>query len=177
MEPLRRPGLPTVVVVVGVSGVGKSTVMAELARLTGWRTAEGDDFHPPANVEKMRGGAPLTDEDRVPWLGAVADWIGAQEAAGASAIVTCSALRRRYRDVLRGGHPSVWFAHLDLAQPVIEARLDRRTDHFMPSTLLPSQLAILEALEPGEPGIVLDAFASPDQSARLILKSLADEPG
>lgn len=174
---MRRQDLATVVVVMGVSGVGKSTVMAELARLTGWRTAEGDAFHPPANVEKMRGGAPLTDEDRVPWLGAIADWIGAQEAAGVSAIVTCSALRRRYRDVLRAGHPSVWFAHLDLAQPVIEARLDRRTDHFMPPTLLPSQFAILEALEPGEPGIVLDAFASPDQSARLIVKALADELG
>jgi len=113
----------------------------------------------------------------MPWLGAIADWIGAQEAAGVSAIVTCSALRREYRDVLRAGHPCVWFAHLDLAQPAIEARLDRRTDHFMPPTLLPSQFAILEALQPGEPGIVLDAFASPDQSARRIVKALADEPG
>ena len=177
MGPLRRPNLSTVVVVMGVSGVGKSTVMAELARLTGWRTAEGDDFHPPANVEKMRGGAPLTDEERMPWLAAIADRVGAQETAGVCAIVTCSALRRRYRDVLRAGHPSVWFAHLCLAQPAIEARLDRRTDHFLPPTLLPSQFAILEALEPGEPGSVLDAFASPDQSARRIVKALAGEQG
>jgi gluconokinase len=161
----------------GVSGSGKSTVMAEIARLTGWRTAEGDDFHPLANVKKMRGGVPLTDDDRGPWLGAIADWIGVQEAAGVTAIVTCSALRRRYRDVLRVGHQSVWFAHLDPAQHVIEARLDQRTDHFMPPTLLSSQFAIVEALEPGEPGIVLDASASPDQCARLIITALADEQG
>ena len=102
----------TTVVVMGVSGSGKTTVAHRLVDLLGWPFAEGDEFHPPANVEKMASGTPLTDEDRSPWLAAVASWIGEQEAAGASAIVTCSALRRAYREVLRRDHPSVWFVHV-----------------------------------------------------------------
>lgn len=169
---MRRLDPSTTVVIMGVSGVGKSTVRAELARLTGWPSAEGDDFHPSVNVDKMRSGEPLDDRDRRPWLGAIAEWIGMQEVAGMSAIVTCSALRRRYRDVLRDCHPSVWFAHLDLPRQGIESRLEQRTDHFMPSTLLASQFTTLEALGADEPGVRLDASASPNQIARRIIEAL-----
>ena len=96
----------------GVSGSGKSTVGQHLVDLLGWPFAEGDDFHPAANVEKMRSGRPLSDRDRRPWLAAVADWIGEHEAAGRSAVVTCSALKRAYREALRRNHPSVWFVHV-----------------------------------------------------------------
>src|SRR5688500_8429764 len=102
----------TSIVVMGVSGSGKSTVAAGLVERLGWEFAEGDDFHPRENVEKMRSGLPLDDDDRRPWLRSLADWIGEREQAGTSVVVTCSALKRSYRDVLRDGHPSVWFAHV-----------------------------------------------------------------
>src|SRR5262245_49001013 len=104
----------TSLVLMGVAGSGKSSVMAELAARLGWPALEGDDLHPPRNVAKMAAGTPLTDDDRGPWLEAVAAWIGEREAQGQSSIVTCSALRRSYRDVLRRGHPWVWFVHLDI---------------------------------------------------------------
>jgi carbohydrate kinase (thermoresistant glucokinase family) len=101
----------------GVAGAGKSTVMAELAGRLGWRTLEGDAIHPPANVAKMAAGRPLTDEDRMPWLAAIAAWIGRLAEAGEPSIVTCSALRRRYRDVLRAAGGGVIFVHLGSAEP------------------------------------------------------------
>ena len=128
--------MTTTIVVMGVSGSGKSTVAAELVARTGWVFAEGDDFHPEANVAKMHAGTPLTDDDRWPWLAAVAAWIGEQESAGLDAIVTCSALKRAYRDVLRDGHPSVWFAHITVPPDVLGDRLAHRTGHFMPPSLL-----------------------------------------
>src|ERR687893_2996542 len=136
----------------GVSGSGKSRVPAGLVERPGWDFAEGDDFHPPANVEKMRSGTPLDDEDRWPWLRTLADWIGEHEQAGTSAVVTCSALKRAYRDVLRDGHPSVWFAHVTVDPEVLRDRLGRRTGHYMPASLLDSQLALLEPLGEDEPG-------------------------
>ena len=148
---------PVTIVVMGVTGVGKSTAMHALAHRLGWPTAEGDEFHSPANVEKMRSGYPLTDEDRGPWLAAIAAWIGEQETAATPAIVTCSALKRAYRDLLRQGHPSVWFAHLVVPRPLIADRLERRTSHYMPASLLTSQLEALEALDPDEPGAVIAA--------------------
>lgn len=159
-------------VIMGVAGSGKSTVASELALLLGWSTAEGDDFHPAANVEKMRSGHPLVDADRWPWLRSIADWIGRQEAAGRSAIVTCSALRRAYRDLLAGGHPSVRFVHLDVSRPVLEERLGSRRGHYMPASLLDSQLATLELLGADEPGLAVPADGPADEVARLVTDAL-----
>ena len=149
------PSPTTTIVVMGVSGCGKSTVMHALAAELGWPTAEADDFHPPANVAKMRSGQPLTDEDRWPWLEALASWIGEREQAGENALLTCSALRRAYRDLLRRGHASVWFAHLVIDPAVIADRLAHRQGHYMPAALLASQLETLEPLEPDEPGAAI----------------------
>jgi gluconokinase len=157
----RSPASPmsatTTIVVMGVSGSGKSTIMHALADRLGWVTAEGDDFHSPANVAKMRSGHPLTDADRWPWLESIAAWIGQRETAGQSAIVTCSALKREYRDLLRHGHPSVWFADLVVPEAVLAVRLAGRQGHYMPPTLLPSQLAALEPVGSDEPGAAIDA--------------------
>ena len=136
----------------GVSGAGKSVIAQALAASTGWTMAEGDDFHPAANVEKMRSGQPLSAEDRWPWLRCIADWIGEQERAGLSSVVTCSALKRSYRDLLRDGHASVRFCQLDAPNAILKARLEGRRDHYMPPSLLHSQLRTLQPLEADEPG-------------------------
>jgi gluconokinase len=161
----------------GVSGAGKSTVAAELVRRLGWPFAEGDDFHPPENVAKMHAGVPLTDEDRWPWLHRLADWIGEHEAAGQSVIVTCSALKRAYRDALRDGHPSVWFAHVRAAPELIRERVEHRTGHYMPPSLLGSQLDTLEPLEPDEPGVQISGVAPPAEVAEHVLEALSRERG
>jgi gluconokinase len=155
MRDPHAPSPTTTIVVMGVSGAGKSTVMLALADELGWPTAEADDFHSPANVAKMRSGTPLTDEDRWPWLEALGSWIGERERAGESALVTSSALRRAYRDRLRLGHVSVWFAHLVGEPAIIAHRLERRRGHYMPAVLLASQLETLEPLEPDEPGAAI----------------------
>jgi gluconokinase len=149
------------VVVMGVSGSGKTTVARHLVDTLGWPFAEGDEFHPPANVEKMRSGIPLTDEDRWPWLAAVADWIGEQESAGRSAILTCSALTRDYRQVLRRGHPSTWFLHVHSDQDALQHRLETRSGHYMPASLLASQLDTLQPLAADEPGVTISGEGSP----------------
>ncbi|TCO58687.1 gluconokinase [Actinocrispum wychmicini] len=148
-----------VIVVMGVSGSGKTTVGKELAARLDVEYAEADEFHPPANIAKMSAGHPLTDEDRWPWLRAIAQWIGAHEESGG--VVTCSALKRPYRDLLRTGGP-VYFVHLTGSHDVIAARLAGRQEHFMPAALLDSQIADLEPLGPDEPGIVLDIDTTPD---------------
>lgn len=166
------------IVVMGVSGSGKSTVMHALATRLGWPAAEGDNFHPRANIEKMRGGRPLSDRDRWRWLDAIAGWIGEQEAAGTNAIVTCSALKRAYRDRLREGHSSVWFAHLAVPTQVIAERLELRAYHFMPPSLLISQLVTLEPLGADEPGSAVPAIGTPGQIVDGLLARLsADRPG
>jgi gluconokinase len=125
--------------------------------------AEGDDFHPAASVAKMAAGVPLTDEDRWPWLHALAGWIGAREAAGEDAVLTCSALKRTYRDLLRAGHPSVRFVHVTASPETVRRRLEARRGHYMPASLLDSQLAALEPLQPDEPGIVLPGDGEPGE--------------
>jgi gluconokinase len=161
-----------VIIVMGVAGSGKSTLAAELVRRTGWDFAEADDYHSAANVAKMRAGHPLTDEDRWPWLDAIARWISERERAGQGAIVTCSALKRSYRDRLRAGHLSVWFVHLDVPVNELDARLERRAGHFLPASLLASQLDVLEPLAAGEPGVTVAADRPVGQVAADVLEGL-----
>jgi gluconokinase len=175
-EQTGRPGTTTVVVM-GVSGSGKSTVAAELVARLGWDFAEGDEFHPAENVAKMHAGHPLDDGDRWPWLRRLAAWIGEHEAAGRSAVVTCSALKRSYRDLLRDGHPSVWFAHVAADPELIRNRVEHRSGHFMPASLLASQLALLEPLAPDEPGAVVSGVAPAGEVAADILAALGTERG
>ncbi|WP_299446326.1 gluconokinase [uncultured Phycicoccus sp.] len=149
------------VVVMGVSGSGKSTVARGVAEALGVVFADADDFHPSANVAKMTAGTPLTDVDRGPWLEDLAAWMAEQAGRGRSTVLACSALRRSYRDVLRHGPPSVQFVHLDGPAEVIAARLSGRSEHFMPRSLLESQIAAVEPLEPDEDGVVLDVRLDP----------------
>ncbi len=159
------------VVFMGVSGSGKSTVAREVQRLTGWDLAEGDDFHPAANVEKMSAGHPLTDQDRFPWLGSLARWIREHDDAGRPSLMSCSALRRTYREVLRSGAPDVAFVHLVGDKGVLLERMGER-DHFMPPELLESQLATLEPLHDDEPGIELDVDTPPAALAERVVEEL-----
>ncbi|MGY2081668.1 gluconokinase [Modestobacter sp. SYSU DS0657] len=170
------PSIPasTSIVVMGVSGSGKSTVATELARRLQWEFIEGDDLHPPENVEKMRSGTPLDDEDRWPWLRRIAELIGEHEAAGTSFILTCSALKRSYRDLIRDGHPSVWFAHANTSEEVLTERLAKRQGHYMPPSLLRSQLATLEPLGAAEPGAVVPGEGSVEETVADFLTELCD---
>jgi gluconokinase len=167
----------TAVVLMGVSGSGKSTLAELLVERLGWAFAEGDDFHPPANVEKMRAGQALDDDDRRPWLRALAAWIGGHERAGDSVVVTCSALKRSYRDLLREGHPSVWFAQVTADPDVLRRRIGQRTGHYMPATLLDSQLAILEPLQDDEPGTRVCGDEPPHEVVDRLLATLDAERG
>jgi len=171
------PSIPATIsiVVMGVSGSGKTSAARELTRQLGWEYIEGDDLHPEANVAKMAAGHPLDDEDRWPWLRRIAEVVGEHEAAGTSIIVTCSALRRVYRDLLRDGHPSVWFAHVDVPRDVLEERLTARRGHYMPPSLLDSQLATLERLGEDEPGDVIDGEGPLEQTVAELLGDLARE--
>jgi gluconokinase len=162
----------TVIVVMGVSGSGKTTVGSSLARELGVEYAEADTFHPKANVDKMSSSIPLTDEDRWPWLHAIGHWIRAHQGTGG--VVSSSALKRRYRDVLRGGG-EVWFLHLRGPRDVIAERMKNRSGHFMPLSLLDSQFADLEPLEADERGMVVDIMATPDEIVHRTLATLARE--
>jgi gluconokinase len=164
-------------VVMGVSGSGKTTVATEVARRLGWEFTEGDDHHPAANVEKMRAGIPLDDDDRRPWLLELAAWIGRHEDEGRSCVLTCSALKRSYRDILRDGHPSVWFAHVSGEQELIQQRVEQRQHEYMPPSLLPSQFTILEPLQPDEPGRAVPAVGSPGQVVDELLADLERNRG
>ncbi len=171
-EETRAAGPTTVLVVMGVSGTGKSTVAGLLAERLGWELAEGDDLHPPENVAKMRAGTPLTDEDRWPWLDEVAAWIHARGDAGTPGIITCSALRRVYRDRLRG--PGVVFVHLAGTREEIAAQMSKRSGHYMPLSLLDSQLATLEPLEPDETAVVVGVDQSLDDEVAEIITALGE---
>ncbi len=155
MEASRAGQNPDIVVVMGVAGSGKTTVAKGIAVSMHWIFAEGDAFHPEANVAKMHSGVPLTDEDRWPWLRLIGEWMDGQVQDGISSVVTCSALRRVYRDLLREGRPNVRFCHITAPEAAIADRLDHRAGHYMPPSLLPSQLATLEPLEPDEPGVTV----------------------
>ncbi|WP_280247627.1 gluconokinase [Nocardia abscessus] len=154
----------------GVSGSGKTTVGTRLAEALGVDYAEGDEFHPPANVAKMAAGTPLDDADREPWLDALAGWLA--ERSGEGAVVTCSALKRVYRDRLRASAPDAFFLHLDLPRGELERRLADRQGHFMPPSLLDSQLGTLEPLEPDEDGSTVDGTRSPEDLVREAIAAL-----
>jgi gluconokinase len=141
-----------VIVLMGVSGSGKTTVGIPLARALGGEFVEGDDYHPQANVAKMRQGIPLDDADRQPWLETLAAEIGRWLAAGRTVVLACSALKRSYREILRGGRPGVRFVHLKGSAALIRARLAERRGHYMPASLLDSQIAALE--EPSDAIVV-----------------------
>jgi len=165
--------MPTVrhLVVMGVSGSGKSTVARAVNDRLGWSFCEGDAFHPRANIATMSAGRSLVDQDRWPWLRALADWTGERAARGESTVLTCSALRRSYRDVLRQGGPGSFFVHLVGDQRLLLERMQSRR-HFMPAGLLQSQLDTLEPLQPDEQGLVCDVSNSPDRIADLVLTEL-----
>jgi gluconokinase len=143
------------VVVMGVTATGKTTVGVALAEALGGVFVEGDAFHPKANIDKMSAGHPLDDDDRRPWLRALAGEIARLDDAGEISVTACSALRRPYRDWLREGYPGLFFVHLDATADVLLDRMRRRT-HFMPPSLLQSQLDTLEPLEADESGVVID---------------------
>ncbi|MGP3965267.1 gluconokinase [Nonomuraea sp. 3N208] len=164
------------IVVMGVSGAGKTTVARRISELTGLRFAEADEFHPEANVARMRAGIPLNDADRWPWLRDLAAWMAARHAEGVSTVLACSALKRSYRDVLRQGPPDVEFVHLDGSAELIRDRMTRRTDHYMSAGLLDSQRAILEHLDPDESGIVLEVALSPDELVAVVVARLGLPP-
>lgn len=156
-------------VVMGVCGSGKSEIGARVAKAIGAGFIEGDDYHSPANVAKMASGTPLDDADRAAWLQRLRDEISAARQRGDSLVVSCSALKLRYRDMLREGDPGLRFAHLHGERDVIAARLLARKDHYMPPALLDSQLLALEPLQPGEAGLTLDVANSPEQLTGAIL--------
>ena len=161
------------VVVMGVAGCGKTSVGEELARRLGWQFLEGDGFHPPENIAKMSAGIPLQDEDRWNWLDTIAAHIALAREAKAPVVVSCSALKRRYRERLSAGGTRVLFVHLDGSRETILARMALRTGHFMPASLLDSQFAALEPLEPGEFGVVCDIDATPAEIAARVTALVA----
>lgn len=162
----------TCLVVMGVSGAGKSTVARLLADELGWPMAEADEFHPASNIDKMSAGVPLTDEDRAPWLSALRDWITARAEAGENTVVTCSALKRSYRDILREAGARVRFVHLAGPASVVSERLSSRSGHFMPPSLLASQFGDLEPLDAAEDGVTVDLGRSPERIAASALTGL-----
>lgn len=157
----------------GVAGVGKSTIAQGIAAELDLELAEGDDFHPQANVEKMSSGQALTDEDRWPWLEQLADWTRERRTAGVSTVVTCSALRKVYRDVLRGADPDTFFVFLYGDEDLLLERM-RSREHFMPGSLLRSQFETLEALEPDESGVALDVAQSVEEIVEQALDGLTE---
>ena len=166
------PGKP-VVVVMGVSGAGKTTIGARIAALLKVEFVEGDRFHPEANIKKMSNGAPLDDADRLPWLSAIAAEIDRARSQERGLVVACSALKRAYREILLGGRPDVRLVYLRGSRALIQQRLDGRRGHFMPPTLLPSQFAALEEPAAPEAPIVVDVAAAPQAIVAEIARQIA----
>ncbi|MFE4545405.1 gluconokinase [Arthrobacter sp. NPDC056727] len=165
----------THLVVMGVAGSGKSTIAAALSKQLGWACAEADEFHPQANIDKMSQGIPLQDEDRWPWLQEIQNWMTAQARAGHCTVLTCSALKQTYRKLLSEAEGRVVFIHLDGDAALLSQRMQGREGHFMPPTLLPSQLATLEPLtaEELESGSLrLDITRTPEDLITAILAAL-----
>jgi len=174
MEREALPGDPRVIVVMGVSGSGKSTIAALLAQRLGWTYEDGDWLHPASNVEKMHRGVPLTDADRWPWLEAIAASIDTFRREGMGAVVACSALKRAYRDILIGERRDVRLVYLQGDQKLIAGRLATRDGHFMPPKLLGSQFAALEEPQADERPIVVPIARHPREVVESIVAKLRD---
>lgn len=169
--PVRPVPDPPLLTVMGVSGSGKTTVGAALAQRLRVPYADADDFHPPENVAKMSAGTPLDDDDRLPWLRAIGEWLAAHADRGG--VISCSALKRRYRDVLREAAPHQLFVHLDGTPEVIARRVAGRPGHFMPASLVQSQFATLEPLGDDEHGLVLDVDQPVDEIVEAYVAATA----
>ncbi|MDB5453887.1 MAG: gntK [Caulobacteraceae bacterium] len=165
----------TVVVMMGVSGSGKTTVGEALASRLGWPFQEGDDFHSAANIAKMKAAIPLTDADRAPWLARIEAWIDGQLSRGLSGVITCSALKRTYRRQIIGGRPNVRLVYLHGRPETTAGRLARRQGHFMSPALLPSQLADLEPPAPDEAVITVDIDAPRERQVDRLVEALRAE--
>jgi carbohydrate kinase (thermoresistant glucokinase family) len=176
MDPVATPNDVSVLVVMGVSGSGKSTIAAMLAQRLQWIYEDGDWFHLKSNIEKMHHGEPLNDEDRWPWLHAIADWIDATRRAHGHGIVACSALKRAYRDVLIGGRPDVRLIFLKGDRDLVARRVAARADHFMPPALLDSQFRALEEPDADERPIVVSVVPHPRDIVDNIAKQLTLTP-
>jgi gluconokinase len=169
---MSTPGSPLIIVLMGVAGSGKSTIGARLSKMLGWTFRDADSFHPPANIEKMTQGIPLDDNDRMPWLAAIAQWIDQQLANGQAGIVSCSALKRAYRQQLIGTRSGVRLVYLKGSRRLIGVRLQARKGHFMPASLLKSQFDALEEPLPEENAIVVPVAMSPPRVAATIIQQL-----
>jgi len=156
----------------GVSGSGKTTIARQFADRLGWTFEEGDVLHPPANVAKMHSGIPLDDADREPWLEAVTAWIDRQRARNKPGVITCSALKRRYRDMLTSGRPDVRLVYLRGSYDLIASRLTQRRGHFMPASLLQSQFDALEEPSARENPVIVDIDQAPDRIVDAIIRGL-----
>ncbi|WP_424629297.1 gluconokinase [Bradyrhizobium sp. SYSU BS000235] len=176
---MQAPTKISAIIVMGVSGSGKSTIAAALAKHIGFACEDGDSYHPASNVAKMHAGTPLTDEDRWPWLQAIADDIDRRAATGRPFVVSCSALKRAYRDVLVHGRPDVRLVYLKGTRDLIAERLTLRKGHFMPASLLDSQFATIEEPTVDENVVVVDIDAPVDRIVATIADRLrmSPEPG
>jgi carbohydrate kinase (thermoresistant glucokinase family) len=174
--PPKRLALPVVLVLMGVSGCGKTTVAEIIAQRLRWPFEEGDALHPPENVAKMHAGHPLDDADRAPWLARVADWVDARLDAGESGVITCSALKRKYRELIDRRGRDIEFVYLHGSRELIASRLAGRQGHFMPASLLDTQFATLEEPGPDEPAIRVEIGAAPEAIAAEIIDALGLAP-
>ncbi|MGE0765145.1 MAG: gluconokinase [Hyphomicrobiaceae bacterium] len=171
-----RRSPPRILVLMGVSGSGKTTTGRRLANMLDWPFRDGDEFHPPANVEKMASGKALDDRDRAPWLAAIAAWIDERRDRGETGIVSCSALKRAYRDAIIGDRPDVGLVYLKGSRAMIADRMSRRRDHFMPASLLASQFSTLEEPTPDEHAVVVSIRLPPKRVAERITALAGLEP-
>ncbi len=177
VDSIDAAGLPSVLVVMGVSGSGKSTVGTQLALALRWTFEDGDWFHPARNIDKMHAGIPLTDEDRAPWLISIADFIDQARLARDRVVIACSALKRRYRAVIIGNRPDVQLVYLKGDIELIARRVATRHEHFMPSSLLESQFEALEEPGPDEHPIVASIAPRPREIVAQVLAELQTERG
>jgi len=171
---MKSPKNANIVVVMGVSGSGKTTIATRLADTLAWQYQDGDDLHPPENVAKMKGGTSLTDEDRWPWLRRIAERIDEWRAAGQGGVITSSALKRAYRDVIVGDRPGTALVYLQGSRELIKARMAAREGHFMPVALLDNQFTVLEEPAADERPIVIDVAATPDAIVAEIVRRLEE---